>query len=156
VANRDDVVNRLGAFLARMHDLTAVDSGNELADLDLAFSQARILGLLSCADGPLAIHAIAERMNLTLPSAGRNVDRLVRLGLAERDEKADDRRVKLVQLSAGGRDLVERRMDHCHRVLEAMLEPLSGADHDRLFEALAPLTSDLPAHDLVRGSKGTS
>lgn len=153
---RADVLDRLGAFLARMHDLTDVDSGNELADMDLAFSQARILGLLASCDSSLAIHEIADRMRLTLPSAGRNVDRLVRLGLVERVESADDRRVKLVSLSPAGLDLVKRRMDHCRRVLEAMLDPLSAADHDRLFDALAPLTADLPARDLACGSKGTS
>lgn len=154
--SRADSLERLGAFLARVHDLTTVDSANELAELDLSFSQARILALLASTGSQLPIHVIADRMNLTLPSAGRNVDRLVRLGLAERDECTQDRRVKLVQLSARGRELADRRMDHCQRVLEALLDPLSDADHDRLLDALAPLTSDLPARGTACGPKGTS
>lgn len=61
------------------------------ADIDLTFSQVRMLMVLAHADAALPITRIAVRLGLTLASAGRNVDRLLHEELVERNEDVRDR-----------------------------------------------------------------
>lgn len=120
---------------------------DRLAELDLTLAQARVLFSVVRRSAPQPIHTIAGELGLSMTAAGRNVDRLVRLGLLTREESPTDRRVKLVGPTEDGRQLawdqiaihratIDRvvaglpdplRADLC-RVLTAVLE--SGAIHN--------------------------
>jgi DNA-binding MarR family transcriptional regulator len=72
----------------------------------LPFGRLRALRRLK--DGPLALHQLAEAMNVDAPAATVAVNDLERRGLVVRAPHPTNRRVKLVSLTAAGRDVVAR------------------------------------------------
>src|SRR6266853_2286163 len=56
--------------------------------------------------GPLPVNTIGPIVDLTPGSISTAVDRLVAKGLVSRVESAEDRRVRIVALSARGKDLI--------------------------------------------------
>src|SRR5580704_11723285 len=56
--------------------------------------------------GPLPVNTIGPIVDLTPGSISIAVDRLVAKGLVSRVESADDRRVRIVALTQGGKDLI--------------------------------------------------
>jgi DNA-binding MarR family transcriptional regulator len=115
------------------------------ADIDLSFSQVRMLMVLAYVDRALPINQLAGHLYLTLASAGRNVDRLRYEGLVERDEDYRDRRVKLIHLTPAGRDLISQHFE-CHRLMLAeFTQRLPELDRVRIAAAVRPLLeSGLP------------
>ena len=79
-----------------MHEMQA-----ELTELDLSFSQMTALHQLRGA-GAMTVTHLAERIRLSLPASSHLVERLVQRGLVHRTENPDNRREKLVELSAAG------------------------------------------------------
>jgi DNA-binding MarR family transcriptional regulator len=72
----------------------------------LPFGRLRALRRLK--DGPLALHELAAAMTVDAPAATVAVNDLERRGLVVRAPHPSNRRVKLVSLTATGRDLVAR------------------------------------------------
>ena len=70
----------------------------------LNFPQMKALVRLAGHDDrePPTVKEVAERLGISLASASRAVDDLVRRDLATRVEDADDRRVRRVSLTANG------------------------------------------------------
>ncbi len=109
------------------------------ADIDLTLSQVRMMMVLAYVDTPLPISHIASHLDLSLASAGRNVERLLHERLVERNEDPDDRRVKLVRLTTIGRDLVSQHFECHQRMLAEFTQRLSEDDRMRIVAALAPV-----------------
>ncbi|MDO4246573.1 MAG: MarR family transcriptional regulator [Deinococcus sp.] len=78
----------------------------ELTELDLSFSQMAALHQLRGA-GAMTVTQLAERIRLSLPASSHLVERLVQRGLVHRTENPDNRREKLVELSAAGVGVLE-------------------------------------------------
>lgn len=114
------------------------------ADLDLTFTQVRVMMLLAYVNQSLRISSVAARLNLTFASAGRNVDRLLHEDLVERNEDPQDRRVKLVRLTPRGQVLVSEYFAFHRQAIVDFSHRLSPADRIRLANALIPvLASDV-------------
>ena len=92
----------LQEFLRRMFSLAEAEATDLLVDLDVSLSHARTMFVLAHVAEAVPIGEVARRLGLSQAAAGRTVDQLVRLGIVERQESADDRRVKLVSLSPRG------------------------------------------------------
>jgi DNA-binding MarR family transcriptional regulator len=119
-------------------------SMSTFADIDLSLSQVRMMMVLAYVDAELPISRLAARLDLTLASAGRNVERLLYERLVERNEHPRDRRVKLVRLTPEGRDLVSQHFECHRRMLADFTRRLSDQDRIRISAALTPvLESDL-------------
>src|ERR1700721_626335 len=58
--------------------------------------------------GPLPVNAIGPKVHLTPGSISTAVDRLVERGLVSRVESPEDRRVRIVSLTAKGEELIAR------------------------------------------------
>jgi MarR family 2-MHQ and catechol resistance regulon transcriptional repressor len=71
----------------------------------LGNSDFRVLEVL-LHKGPLPVNTIGPIVDLTPGSISIAVDRLVAKGLVSRVESAEDRRVRIVALTARGRDLI--------------------------------------------------
>lgn len=56
--------------------------------------------------GPLPVNTIGPIVNLTTGSISVAVERLYRQGLVSRTDSSDDRRVRVVELTKKGRDLI--------------------------------------------------
>jgi MarR family transcriptional regulator, 2-MHQ and catechol-resistance regulon repressor len=76
-----------------------------IEDTGLGDSDFRVLEVL-LHKGPLPVNTIGPIVNLTPGSISIAVDRLVEKGLVSRVESTEDRRVRIVSLSARGKDLI--------------------------------------------------
>ncbi|RIQ33655.1 MarR family winged helix-turn-helix transcriptional regulator [Jiangella rhizosphaerae] len=138
-ASESEFVRALEAFLRQLSCTKADSDLRSMVELDLSISQFRCLILLGQHTEALPINELADRLDLTLATAGRNVDRLVAHGLVERREDPHDRRVRLVSLSETGRTIMTEIDVHRRNALVTFAHSLDPADRDRLFAALAPI-----------------
>src|SRR5690242_16642316 len=104
-----DLALRFGALM--MCTLSS-DGGGVMKAIDesgLNFSQMK--ALVALAGGveaePATVKDVAERLGISLASASRAVDDLVRRALATRVEDPDDRRVRRVSLTAEGQEVAD-------------------------------------------------
>jgi MarR family transcriptional regulator, 2-MHQ and catechol-resistance regulon repressor len=77
----------------------------DIEDTGLGLSDFGVLELL-LHKGPLPVNTIGPIVDLTPGSISIAVDRLVAKGLVSRAESAEDRRVRIVALTARGKDLI--------------------------------------------------
>lgn len=137
----DRAFSAVHQLFARVVAATEGDSFNTAAELELTISQARLLFALADHDRALSISDLADHLGLSVASTGRNVDRLVRKKLLTRTESAEDRRVKLVDLSAHGRELAEAHLASRAGALRRVLAGATDHQCSAIAEALSPLTS---------------
>jgi DNA-binding MarR family transcriptional regulator len=95
--------------------------------------------LLAHTDGPLAINAIASQLGLSVAATGRTIDQLVKLGIVERQENPDDRRVKLVSLSPTGFEVADQQIEQKRQAVRKFVDRLSATEAENLTQALRPI-----------------
>jgi DNA-binding MarR family transcriptional regulator len=105
------------------------------ADLDLSVTQLRLIGILR--DRSPSMAALAEFLGLDRSSVSGLIDRAERRGLVGRRPSTDDARVTLVDLTGSGRELGERLGVIVSTRMEALLDPVSSAERDRLVSIAA-------------------
>jgi len=152
VDEADELYARLEEFLRRVFALIEGDAVGRLLDLDVSFSQARTIFVLAHVAEPVPISEIARRLGLSQAAAGRNVEQLVTLGIVERRESPDDRRVKLVYLSPSGLEIADQHHEHKRQALKEITGRLAVEDRRRLSAALGPIL----AGDCLSSSTHTS
>lgn len=135
----DDLNEVLEEFLTRLMKLSEADGLDVLAELDLSFSQARMLFLLAKAGEPISIHAIATAVKLSDAATGRNVDQLLKLGIVQRRECSEDRRVKLVSLTPRGEQLSTKHFETKRTSIKAIMDDLPPEQRDNLHRALTDI-----------------
>lgn len=123
----------------RLMNLAESDGMDALIELDLSFSQARLLFLLAKTGQPMPIHVIAQTLGLSDAATGRNVDQLVKLDVVERKESPDDRRVKLVSLTPTGEKLAVAHIDSKRESIKSFTTQLPTRQRDNLHRALADI-----------------
>jgi len=100
--------------------------------------------------GAVSVGELAEAIGITQPGATRTVAQLVRQGLVNVEQAADDQRRKIVSLSKEGQRLVAAaKLDIWPSVSEAvadLCDPLKGS----LLQQLAALEDGLAAIPLAR------
>lgn len=112
--------------------------------LQLSFIRAK--ALLHLAGGPLTMRELAASIATDAPYTTVVVDDLERRGLVRRSPDPDDRRVKVVSLTAAGR----RAAETAKRILDeppALFGRLSKAELATLARILTALTGDVDAGD---------
>ncbi|THF87248.1 MarR family transcriptional regulator [Deinococcus sp. KSM4-11] len=156
-ASHDLPALRLGRQMKQLHKYV---SGHmmkamqeQLQGDELSFSQVTALHQLR-AHTALSIGGLADLTGLSLPAASHLTDRLVQRGLAERRENPDDRRAKMLALTAGGHaflDDMDRRINETYQQVFARVgQRLIEAAADNLEAVLLELqaqdtaTSSLP------------
>jgi DNA-binding MarR family transcriptional regulator len=100
----------------------------------LPFTRTRALRRL--AAGPLTLRALAESLGTDAPAATVAVNDLAQRGLVTRSEHPDDRRAKLVSLTAAGRAALRAErsvVDHAPAALAA-LSPEEVRTLARIFD----------------------
>jgi DNA-binding MarR family transcriptional regulator len=128
---------RLGAVMLR---LLSSDGGAMIRVIDesgLGLIQIKVLmTLYGSPEAPPTLSSVAEKLGLSLPSASRAVDWLVKRDYLVRAEDPDDRRARRLELTDSGDDLA-------HQLLAARLEglgqfaaSLSDEERERLDAAL--------------------
>jgi MarR family 2-MHQ and catechol resistance regulon transcriptional repressor len=86
--------------------------------------------------GPLPVNTIGPIVDLTAGSISTAVDRLVAKGLVSRVESAEDRRVRIVALSARGKDLIASAFRKHSEQMKRVFSELSPEELRSLEKAL--------------------
>ena len=90
-------------------------------------------------EGRCHISTIGDDLGITTAAASQLVDRLYNQGLLERGEDPDDRRVKRVELSDEGRDLVQQSHEARLGWMRALGAALSSVEQEQVAKALKVL-----------------
>ena len=122
---------------ALMRKLFTLDPDSPVSDLPLA--QLRVCTLLQA--GPRALSILSQDLDISVSAMTQIADRLERVGMVERVPGVEDRRVRLLQLSAQGVERMQsRRAFRLHRARQALLE-LAEAERPAVLEAVCRLLS---------------
>jgi len=132
---------RLGSLmLCSMHS----DGGAVIRAIDesgLTFPQMKALVTLAAepAEAPMTVKTVSERVGLSLASASRTVDELVKRSLVSRVEDPDDRRVRRISPTAAGQEIADQLLAARVAGLESFVSTLSAAERRKLDAALEVL-----------------
>jgi DNA-binding MarR family transcriptional regulator len=141
---------RLGALLLRC---MSSDGGTAIRAIDesgLSFIQMKVLMTLSGAEEEQTLKPIAEGLGLSLPSASRAVDELVKRDLVVRTEHPDDRRQRLLALTDSGRELADRIVAARLEGLGQFAAGLNDEERELLSDALELLMQREDVADIYR------
>ena len=125
---------------------TAPERVKSLGRRGLTPNDSRALGSLDAETGR-TMRSLADEWECDASNATWIVDRLERLGLAERRTVPKDRRVKLVVLTAKGARVKAELMEEFHTPPRELLE-LERADLDALDRATEKLAAPVPAAEV--------
>jgi DNA-binding MarR family transcriptional regulator len=139
----DELLDVLEAFVGHLHCGAQAGGIDTMRTADLTFSQIRTMLTLAQNPEPVPINEIATSLELSVATAGRNVDQLVRAGLVERHEDDQDRRIKRISISPAGRELIRAFKHGQRRSALAILTQVDEPDARRLIEALRPIVAKL-------------
>jgi DNA-binding MarR family transcriptional regulator len=125
----------------RMHDFVLGNDRNpQLRDtLGLGRGSGRVKTLLSLTHGPLSLGALAEIIGADAPYATLIVNELQARGLVSRTYDPDDRRRKLVALTAAGEDAANRAQEVICQPPQPLLDALSKPELAHLTDLLGRL-----------------
>ncbi len=90
--------------------------------------------------GPREVMACGELLQLSPAGASQMIERLVQGGLVQRTETPDDRRVRLVHLTAAGQQVVEESIQAQQGWLASLLTALTAEERAAVGQALRLLT----------------
>jgi DNA-binding MarR family transcriptional regulator len=141
-------------FAAVLRHIWCSQGSSDLRALEgsgLSVTQAKLLFSLgdTLAEGPRPVSELAEHLGISLASASRAVDGLVRSGFADRVEDEDDRRVRRVSITIEGRKLLDELALARVAGLERFVATLTAAQRRKLDSALDALLErpEISAHE---------
>lgn len=100
------------------------------------------------------MHEYAEALGINPGAASRTTDRLVKLGLAERQPDESDRRYVIVRAKASGRRISHRIRRDRHSLMQEVLKDLTDEQRAALAEMLDHVTRAMDAALLSRTASG--
>jgi DNA-binding MarR family transcriptional regulator len=132
LASVESVTDEVMDFLSRLKKSGEAHILGVARGLDLSFSQMRALFVLFDSQQELAVHELAGQLGLSMATAGRAVQGLVRAEMVTRRED--------------GRRFVDSLMQAHRDAVRECLESLSAREREQLSQALAPILArgDLP------------
>jgi len=141
---RTTLARDMYALLSYLMRAANVGTFNAIAELDLSFTQIKVLCALEMEGQDRSVKALADSMSVSLPAMSRAVDGLFERGFVQREEDPTDRRMKRVRLTESGRSvplaLNEARMSALHELIGS----LDGEEADALQRALALMLERRP------------
>ena len=143
-AERTTLTRDMYALLSYLMRTATMGTFNTIAELDLSFTQIKVLCALEMEGQDRSVKALADSMSVSLPAMSRAVDGLFERGFVEREEDPTDRRMKRVRLTEAGRSvplaLNEARMSALHELIGS----LDGEEAESLQKALALMLERRP------------
>jgi len=129
----------LYALVLFLHKNCNADLFEALGALDLSLTQVKLLHHLEDQPRELSLKEAAELVHVSMPAASRMVDDLVRRGFAQRREDEEDRRMKRVCLTEGGRTAIRRLNAARLSGLNQFSKTLTTTERRSLAHALSQL-----------------
>jgi DNA-binding MarR family transcriptional regulator len=149
-ATEDSVDVITDALLTASRLLVAI-SARSIAHIDetITIPQFRTLVILS-NHGPMNLATLAGQLGVQPSATGRMVDRLVGVGLIDRETNPTSRRELLAALTTRGREVVRQVTAHRRDEIAAIVEAMPPKERRGLVRALASFTAagGEPAADL--------
>lgn len=133
----------LGLFLKRVLFANNREFFGALQEAGISFTQLKCLGFLVEADGSMSLGALSEELALSPAAISRAVDGLVQRGELKRAEDPEDRRSKIVSLTAKGRATYDRIIAVRLAGVRNFVEELEPKERDALGSALHPIIERL-------------
>jgi MarR family transcriptional regulator, lower aerobic nicotinate degradation pathway regulator len=124
-----------GHLIRRAHQVSTALFAEECGKVGLTSVQFAALYAVR-ASGELDATRLAEQIAFDRATIGDVLDRLQAKGWIARAGSRDDRRVKLIRLTAKGAALLKRVEPAVARVQERLLAPLSPAEHAQFLALL--------------------
>jgi DNA-binding MarR family transcriptional regulator len=134
-----DLAGDLYALIVFVHKNCNADLFEAVGALELSLSQIKLMHHLEDQPRELSLKEAAEVVHVSMPAASRMVDDLVRRGFAQRREDEDDRRMKRVCLTDGGRTAIRRLNAARLSGLEQFAHTLTAPERTTLANALSTL-----------------
>ena len=142
---------RLGAVMLRCMSADGGTAIRVIDDSGVTFTQMKILMTLAgTRDEAPSLKPVAEGLGLSLPSASRAVEGLVKRALVARIEDPSDRRQRLLSLTQGGQELADRIMAARLEGLGQFAASLTNEQRTRLEQALELLIERDEIADVYR------
>ena len=146
----------LAGFVKYLIHTHGEDFFKAVGELELSFSQVRMLGLLARELPQASVKDLADRLDLSLPAVSRSVEGLVKRGYVTRAENIEDRRMKDVAITGDGRSLFARLVELRVAGAADFVETLSARERAKLAAALAPIVAREDVASLIAELKGAS
>lgn len=121
----------LAERLGRLHRLWRTVADIELAPLGLTHPRWTALWKLSQLGGRLSQKALAESLEIELPSLMRTLGQLEEQALIERHSCSQDKRARIVTLTPAGKALLDQIED---RIMQIRRELLTGISPQELAQ----------------------
>jgi DNA-binding MarR family transcriptional regulator len=150
------LVEDLAGFVKYLIHAHGEDFFKAVGELELSFSQVRMLSLLARELPQASVKDLADRLGLSLPAVSRSVDGLVQRGYVTRAENSADRRMKDVAITGDGRALFARLVELRVAGAADFVATLSARERTRLAGALAPIVAREDVAALIAELKETS
>jgi len=122
-------------FARSMHDWAHYVKGS-----GFSMPQFRLLMQLYYQGTSTGISQISEEMSITSAAASQLVDKMVQSGLLDRAEDPNDRRAKMVTISAKGREFVKSGIEQRYLWVNDMAETFTTEERQTIAQALSLLT----------------
>ena len=138
-----ELANSLGWLLARAGHHVGTALAAALAEAGTTPRELSVLA--AAAPVPRPQLGLAVVVGLDKTTMVTTVDALERRGLVRREQHPDDRRIRLVAVTAEGRRLVERANAVAEQVQHQVLAAVPEEDRDRLVPLLRALVAAAPS-----------
>jgi DNA-binding MarR family transcriptional regulator len=134
----DDLALKMGALILRCMGSQGGEVLRVIDESGLTFAQMKALVELQ-SPGEHTVTALSEHLGISAASASRAADDMVRKRLVTRVEDSNDRRVKLLALTAKGQRLADRIISARLAGLEEFTGSLEADERQKLESALDAL-----------------
>lgn len=134
-----DLAIRFGAVMMHILGSGGGEFMRALDESGLTFVQMKAMLCVAGEEDPAPVKLIAERLDVSVASASRAVESLVKRGLVTRIEDASDRRVRRVSLTPPGRELAGRIFATRIAGLERFVTGLNAGERRKLEAAVEML-----------------
>lgn len=125
-----------------LHDVMRGTGGSvveALIEHGLSLTQMKALNLLEDSQGERSVKDLGTCLAMSLPAASRTADSLCQRGLVDRQEDPEDRRIKRLQITDEGRDVLHA-LEAARLVgVERWAQDLTTTQRDALHAALLHL-----------------
>lgn len=133
-----DLEQAPGHLIRRMQQIAVAAFAREVGDVDITPVQFGLLHVLAASPGLDQI-TLAKRVALDAATSGSVISRLEAKGWIVRTPDTQDRRRKLLQITAAGQAVLHGITGAVARAQSQMLAPLSEDDQQQLMRLLSRL-----------------
>lgn len=127
-SERADLIRQLEQTKEQFEHQALMAIAGQTVQSPLTMQQLRVLSIVAIDQGRATAHAIAPRLQVSVATVSGLIDRLVDHGVIIRTENPDDRRVRLLSITAEGRELISMLLSTAGNMPEPVLEAMDLDD----------------------------